>query len=268
MVCTDQITPLLITFNEAPNIARVLEKLRWAHRIVVVDSGSTDGTLDIIARFPMVEVVHRAFDSFAEQCNFGLQLIRTEWVLSLDADYELSDQLISELRELKGAGVAGYRAPFIYRIFGRPLRGSLYPPRVVLYRVRDGRYANEGHGHRVSISGAIGNLRAPIYHDDRKPLSRWFHSQQNYARLEAEYLLKTPGEKLTRNDKIRRAGWPAPLFVLFYTLFAKGCILDGWPGWFYALQRLIAETMISLELLDRRFFEHRQAETAGGDGRP
>src|SRR5262249_19792166 len=111
----DEITPLLITFNEAPNVMRVLDKLKWAKRIVVVDSGSTDGTLDLIAQFPQAEFVHRAFDSFAEQCNFGLTLIRSEWVLSLDADYELSDELVRELHDLRETGVAGYRASFVYR---------------------------------------------------------------------------------------------------------------------------------------------------------
>ena len=68
----DGITPLLITFNEAPNIARTLDKLGWARRIVVVDSGSSDGTLEILARYPQVALFTRVFDNFADQCNFGL----------------------------------------------------------------------------------------------------------------------------------------------------------------------------------------------------
>ncbi len=95
-------------------------------------------------------------------------------------------------------------------------------------------------------------LAGVIYHDDRKPLARWFDSQQRYARIEARYLLETPSAKLTRSDRIRRLGWLAPIGVLFYSLFVKGCILDGWPGWYYALQRLCAETLIALEILDRR----------------
>ena len=66
----DTVTPLLITFNEIHNIERTLAKLDWAARIVVIDSGSTDGTLDILAKEPRVDVVRRPFDSFAEQCNF------------------------------------------------------------------------------------------------------------------------------------------------------------------------------------------------------
>src|SRR6516165_2599530 len=87
----DGITPILITFNEAPNIARTLDKLTWARRIVLVDSGSTDGTLEILARYPRIALFSRAFDNFADQCNFGLAQVQTKWALSLDADYELSD---------------------------------------------------------------------------------------------------------------------------------------------------------------------------------
>jgi glycosyltransferase involved in cell wall biosynthesis len=249
----EQITPLIITLDEAPNIERTLEKLRWARRIVVVDSGSTDGTLEMVARHPQADVVHRPFDSFAAQCNFGLAQIDTEWALSLDADYELSDELVRELLRLTDeAGVSGYRASFVYRVHGAPLSGALYPPRTVLYRTKLARYLDEGHGHRVSISGQIKALRGPIYHDDRKPLSRWLASQQSYARLEVDYLSNTPKDSLSRTDRVRLAMIPAPLLVLFYVLILKGCILNGWPGWFYALQRLLAETMIALELMDRR----------------
>jgi glycosyltransferase involved in cell wall biosynthesis len=83
----EAITPLIITFDEAPNIARTLDKLAWARRIVIVDSGSTDGTVDVVACYPQVSLFKRAFDSLADQCNFGLAQVESEWVLSLDADY-------------------------------------------------------------------------------------------------------------------------------------------------------------------------------------
>jgi glycosyltransferase involved in cell wall biosynthesis len=247
------ITPLVITFNEIENIGRTLNRLTWAKRIVVIDSGSTDGTLELARRHPQVEVVHRAFDSFAEQCNFGLAQIASEWVLSLDADYELSEALAAEIQALTPAPeTQGYRARFVYRIWGKPLRGTLYPPRVVLYRKTAGRYVNEGHGHRLAIEGRVDPLRGVIFHDDRKPLSRWLDSQRRYAAREAEHLLSSPPEALGTNDRVRLSGWLAPLLVLPYVLFAKGCLFDGAPGWFYALQRLLAEVVIALELLDRR----------------
>lgn len=247
------ITPLLITYNEEANIDRALEKLSWADRIVLVDSGSTDATLDIAARIPQVEIFIRAFDSFADQCNFGLAQVNSEWVLSLDADYILSDALVNELLVMQEPrGVDGFRIRFTYCIYGRPLRGSLYPPRTSLYRAARAKYVNEGHGHRVVVDGRVGSLVNVISHDDRKSLSRWGRSQLGYAEREADYLFASKGENLSRADRIRRLGWLAPLVILPYTLIIKGCLWDGAPGWYYALQRLFAEVIISLEILDRR----------------
>jgi glycosyltransferase involved in cell wall biosynthesis len=264
----EQITPLLLTYNEAPNIARTLAKLSWARRIVVIDSGSTDATLDLLRNYPQAHVIGHAFADFATQCNFGLTQVQTPWVLSLDADYELSDALVAEIGALADkSDVAGYRARFVYRIYGRPLRGSLYPPRTVLYRKDKAHYRNEGHGHRVGIAGEVKALRHVIYHDDRKPLARWFASQQRYAAEEARHICAKPPHELTRVDRLRRMAWPVPLGVLFYALFAKGCILDGWAGWFYALQRLIAETLIALSVLDRRLRGGATSEQGGAPRR-
>jgi glycosyltransferase involved in cell wall biosynthesis len=249
----NQITPLVITYNEAPNIRRTLDKLFWARRIVVIDSGSTDDTLEFARSYPQVEVIQHPFADFASQCNFGLTQVSSSWVLSLDADYELSDELVKELQALAPpASAGGYRTRFVYRIYGRSLRGTLYPPRTVLYRRERAIYRNEGHGHRVIIQGDVRDFDGVIYHDDRKPLARWFESQQRYAKLEADFLLSPGGNALKRTDKLRLRAWLAPMGVLFYCLLAKGCLLDGWPGWYYVLQRVIAEAAIALEILDRR----------------
>lgn len=255
-----KITPLIIAYNEEQNIARTLDQLVWASRIVVVDSGSTDKTVEIARSYRQVEVLRRDFDDCASQWNFGNEQVNSEWVLSLDADYELSGDLMVELRGLNSNAAAdGYRAKFVYRIFGRPLRGSLYPPRVVLYRKVKAQYRNEGHTQRVVIAGTILPLSGVIFHDDRKPLARWLASQRRYAHDEAEHLLEPSRNKLGGIDRIRLAAWPAPLAIFFYTLIVKGCLLDGWPGWYYALQRLLFEIMLALEIIDRRLRRHARA---------
>lgn len=249
----DQITPLILTFNEAPNIRRTLDRLTWAHRIVVVDSGSTDDTRDILRGYPQADVIRHDFQDFASQCNFGLTQVTSPWVLSLDADYVLSDALISELHSLPPMdNVSGYRVRFIYCIQGRPLRASLYPPRIVLYQRNRAKYIQEGHAHRVTVSGKIIHLHGIIYHDDRKPLARWLASQQRYTTENVISLLSTPRAKLTRRDKLRLMIWPAPILVFLYSLIVKRCLLDGWAGWLYALQRAVAEALLSIELIDRR----------------
>jgi glycosyltransferase involved in cell wall biosynthesis len=249
----DQLTVLLITYNEESNIARTLEAVAWAKAILVVDSGSTDTTRAIISRFPQASIVERPFDTFATQCNFGLSKISTEWVLSLDADYELTTELSQEIKALAPPlDVTGFTVNFTYCIYGRPLRATLYPPRCVLYRRVKARYRDEGHGHRVTVDGRKAQLLGRIRHDDRKPLARWFDSQQRYARVEADHLLSATAGDLGGSDRIRLKGWLAPLVVFAYTLFCKRCILEGWPGWLYVLQRTLAEIILAIEIVDRR----------------
>jgi glycosyltransferase involved in cell wall biosynthesis len=258
-----QTTAMVITYNEGPNLRRCLDRLLWAPRIVVIDSGSTDETLDVARQYSQVDILERPFDDFATQCNFGLARIETRWVLSLDADYQLSEALVAEISALREDDVAGYSAAFLYRMYGRPLRGSLYPPRVVLYRKDAATYRNEGHAHRVMIAGRVAALRGKILLDDRKPHARWFASQQHYARREADYLLATPRTGLGWADRVRLMGWPAPILVFFHTLIVKRCALDGWAGWLYVLQRTFAEIALALEIVDRRVRNRALAEASG-----
>lgn len=245
------ITPLILTYNEERNIERVLAGLDWARQIVVVDSGSTDATLSMLGNDPRVTVLTRPFDSFAAQCNFGLTQIRTEWVLSLDADYVCGDSFAREIETFsEDPGEAGFAAEFNYCIAGRPLRGTLYPPRTVLYRRERARYENDGHGHRVSITGPIGRLASPIRHDDRKPLSTWLRAQERYADRELEKLTASSRVEWSLADRLRRRKWIMPLATPFYCLIGKGLILDGWRGWFYAAQRTYFEILLALKLHD------------------
>src|SRR5918995_790421 len=125
------VTALILTFNEAPNLERTLDRLTWAEQIVIVDSFSSDATKAIAARYPNVRFFERSFTTHGEQWNFGLQQtgIRTEWVLALDADFVLTNEMIAELSALAPPdGIDGYRASFSYCINGRALRSGVYPP--------------------------------------------------------------------------------------------------------------------------------------------
>jgi glycosyltransferase involved in cell wall biosynthesis len=255
------ITPLILTFNEAPNLRQTLQKLTWARQIVVVDSFSTDETEEVAKSFVQVRFVQRKFDTHSAQWNYGLDLCSTLWVLSLDADYVLSEELVRELQSWQptDSGVAWY-ARFRYCIQGRPLRGTLYPPRAVLFRKDRCRYEQDGHTQRLEIEGGTGWLQGYIDHDDRKPLDHWLAQQSRYALLEAKHLLETPAAELNRADRIRRKVILAPAFVFFYTLLGMGLILDGWAGWFYVLQRVLAEIMLSLRLIEAKMASGEKAE--------
>jgi glycosyltransferase involved in cell wall biosynthesis len=246
---------VILTFNEAPNLARTLGRLSWVADIVVVDSGSTDGTIDIAARDPRVRIFHRPFTTHAEQWNFAVHEtgITAEWVLALDADYVLSDDVIAEIQLLNaGADVDGFWAAFDYCVDGTPLRAAAYPPVVVLYRRGAGRYRQDGHTQRVVIDGELRRLNGRILHDDRKPLSHWLAAQSRYMQLEADKLRRTPAAALPWIDRARLAliVMPPAMFVYCYVL--RGGLLDGARGLYYALQRTAAELILSLYLVSWR----------------
>ena len=256
----NQITPLVLTFNEAPNLARTLDRLSWAKDIVIVDSMSTDATRVIASRYPAVRVFERPFTTHAEQWNFGLQQtgITTEWVLALDADFVMTTEAIGEISELSPPpAVAGYRAPFTYCVNGTPLRSGVYPPVTVLYRRDAAIYEQDGHTQRVRVDRMVVPLSSRILHDDRKPLSHWIASQVRYMRLEADKLESAPDSALANIDRLRKLLVVAPPLMFLRCLFIGGGILDGRAGLFYALQRATAELILSLSLVERKVFGRR-----------
>jgi glycosyltransferase involved in cell wall biosynthesis len=246
------ITPMILTWNEEDNIGRCLDRLDWAEDVVVVDSFSTDRTEEICGQFPNVRVVKQEFTSLAGQANFGLSHIRTPWVLSMDADYIVPLDFVVLLEEFDSTDLNAAFACFTYCIFGKPLRGTLYPPRLVLHRTHDVHYEQDGHAHRVVVGGECGFLPMKIDHDDRKPITRWFASQAVYARQEAEKLASADIRRLSRQDRLRAKAWIAPWLVVVWCLLVRRCALDGRAGLYYTFQRMIAETMLAVCLLDNR----------------
>ncbi len=251
----DRITPVILTYNEAPNIGRTLQSLTWAREIVVVDSFSTDDTPDIIRQFSNARIVERAFSNHADQWNFAAFQtgIASDWILALDADYLLPPTAIDELRSLDPNGaIDGHRAAFRYCVWGEPLRSALYPPVTVLFRKAKGSFYQDGHTHRLRLDGAIAQLKEPFLHDDRKTLSHWLAAQDRYMRLEAEHIAETSWSKLNFSDRARR--WPpfAPFVVFLQCYLIKGGVLDGRAGLYYALQRMLAEALLALRLIERK----------------
>jgi glycosyltransferase involved in cell wall biosynthesis len=246
------ITPVILTYNEDANIERNLAALSWAQRVVVVDSGSTDQTVALVRRHANAVLFSRPFDSHANQWNYALNEtgIDTPWVLVLDADHIVTDALSAELRGLTPAqDDAGFRADFCYCIDGRPLRASIYPASIVLFRRGAGYFVQDGHTQRLVCSGKIGRLQGKLLHDDRKSHERWLQSQARYMTLEAAKLKGKRWSELDWADRLRQLRIVAPPVVLLYCLFGRGLLLDGRAGLRYALQRTKAEAILSMILL-------------------
>jgi Glycosyltransferases involved in cell wall biogenesis len=255
MAMLERITPLILTRDEEANIGRTLAQLAWAREIVVVDSLSTDATVAIARQFANVRVVQRRLDSHAAQWRFGVEQVTTDWVLTLDADYFVSEMFVREIASLDPPpDVAGYEATFVYAVNGRPLRATLYTPRVVLLRRGAFEIWQDGHTQRVRVQGRVERLQARLTHDDRKDLRRFVDRQKTYMRKEAQKLRATPWRALPLSGRLRKLRVVSPFAVVLYTLFAKGTILDGAGGLRYAFERFLAESILSIELFRKPQF--------------
>lgn len=253
----NNITPLVLTYNESPNIRRTLNSLQWASEIIIIDSFSDDDTLKILEIDPKVRVIQRKFDDHTSQWNFGLEHVKTKWVLSADADYVFTKELVREIETLKEEDlIDGYFIPFKYCVFGKALKGTILPPRQALFKKLCSRYIKDGHTQLLEVDGQSENLKNYILHDDRKPLSRWLWAQDKYMIIEAEKLYNTSSAELSFGDKIRKKIFFAPFVIFFYCLIMKRGILDGYRGWFYAFQRTFAELLLSMRLIGKQINEN------------
>jgi len=255
-----KITPLILMWNEEENIGRVLDKLKWAERVVIVDSYSTDGSIAVAQGYDNVSIYSNKFTDHATQWNFGLceTGIESPWVFAMDADYLLTDELVGELATLEPKPeTCGFYARFRYAIHGKVLRHALYPPVAALFRRSSARYRQQGHTQRLFVDGEVETLKGFVIHDDRKPLLRWLSSQDKYSALECAHLLGARWSDLRWQDRIRLWIFIAPWLVPLYFLFLRGGLFDGYHGWLYALQRGIAEAVLSIKLVEHRIIRKK-----------
>ena len=246
----DQITPVLLTFNEAENIGRTLSHLGWAKEIVVVDSQSTDETVSILRRFNQVRVFQRSFSTHGDQWRYAIEEtgITTAWILRLDADYQVTEALVTEMAALDpGAPVCAYKIGFDYAIFSRRLLSSLYPANTILLRRDRFSVRDKGHTEVWSVNGPVEILKARVIHDDWKSMEHWTAAQGRYMRRELDRLSRN---QVGMRDWLRLRPPLMPIVMLFYCLLVKGLIFNGRAGIFYTLQRVVAEAVLSLMVLE------------------
>jgi hypothetical protein len=176
--------------------------------------------------------------------------IATDWLLRLDADYQVSDALVAELARLDpNAAVSAYRVKFDYAVFSRKLRSSLYPPKTVLLRKGCFTVWDKGHCDAWDVHGPVVTLNASIVHDDWKPVSQCLIGEAQCLQRELGWIHIHKGG-LVRWLRVRPPLMPIAVFL--YCLFGKGLILNGRAGLFYALQRMVAEAVLSLMVLEEK----------------
>lgn len=180
------LTVTLITLNESANLVPALESVAWADEIVVVDSGSTDGTVDLARQFTD-RVIVRDWPGYAAQKNHAASLARFDWIFSLDADERVTAELRDEMRALLASGPPrpGYRMPRVSHYLGRWIRSTDWYPdyQLRLYDRRRARWEGRHVHESVRTDGEPGHLRSDLEHYPYRDVSHHLATIDRYSTL-------------------------------------------------------------------------------------
>jgi glycosyltransferase involved in cell wall biosynthesis len=265
---------VLLTYNEEANIDRALGSVSgWARQVCILDSFSTDATLEIAAHYPCVIKQH-TFTDFASQRNYALiQLpIESEWILFLDADEWLPEPLKDEIASLlRGTPPHdGYYLKWRLMWMGTWIRRGYYPTWILrLFRRGRARCEDRRVNEHIVVDGTVGRLHNDFVHEDRKSLSDWIRKHDDYARREAEELIRRGAgdvhaipARLSRSQAerkrwIRERVWNRlpplvrPWLYFAYRYLLAGGFLDGRMAFSYHfLQALWFPMLIDIRYLE------------------
>jgi glycosyltransferase involved in cell wall biosynthesis len=222
-----KISATIITYNEERNIARVIESLRCCDEIVVVDSGSSDRTCELAEKLG-AKVYDSPWPGYAKQKNLAAEKSSNDWILSLDADEALSENLEAELWRIKKGGPKfdAYTMPRLAQYLGRwILHSGWYPDRKVrLYHRDKANWVGEFVHESVHTAGTVGHLEGQILHYTCESLAEHIHTLDRYTTLAAEQIIYQK-RKITLARIIFDPPWT---FVRTY--FLKAGFLDGLEG--------------------------------------
>ncbi len=270
---------LILTMNEEANIASCLQSVGWCRDVVVLDSGSTDRTREIAAGHG-ARVVVRPFDDYAAQRNFGLRDIPYEnpWLLMLDADERVGDELAQEVQSAIGAAAPGtclYRMRRKDFLYGTWIRGSGGYPTWFPRLARVGRvWVERPINEEYRTDGGVGELRGHLHHYPfNKGFGAWIEKHNRYSSMEAELLERAEGavasaprlaglfsaDPLARRRVLKRLVYALPmrpLLVFFGGYLLRLGILEGRAGLTFSLLRAWYEFAIDCK---RREIRRRRA---------
>ena len=241
------ISVFLITRNEEARLPRTLAALDWADQIVVVDSGSTDGTEEI-AQAAGAEFYHRDWAGYGPQKVFAEGLCRNDWVLNIDADEVVTPELAAEMQAVaaSGADPAGYNIRILNVYPGdqkpRPFANDYNVVR--FYHRAAGGYRDHALFDRVVLTGPERQLKAPIHHHALMSFHHFVEKENAYSTYVAQV-----AERRSRAGLIVRLVFEMPLsFLKFY--FLRRHVFGGWKGFMFALSAAFCRALRLAKLLE------------------
>jgi glycosyltransferase involved in cell wall biosynthesis len=226
-----KLSVIIITKNEAENIRSCLESVKWADEIIVVDSGSSDATVEICRELG-AHVYEHDWPGFGMQKNRALSYATHEWVFSLDADERVTADLQAQLiKAMEDGGKDGFYVPRLSQFCGKFIRHSGWYPDYVLrlFRRTRGRFSEDIVHERVILEGDAGRLTSPLLHYSYLNDADVHRKTEQYAKAGAVQMMKN-GKTTTLAGANLRAGW-----AFIRTYFLRLGFLDGTAGFKIAL---------------------------------
>ena len=217
---------VIITLNAAQQIESCLQSVVFADEIIVVDSGSTDATTEIALKCG-ARLFNQPWLGFGRQKQFAVEQARHDWVLCLDADERVSDELRTHiLQMLQQPSTSAYKMARSNRFMGRFLRyGEGYPDwSLRLFDRRSARWSDDSVHEKVLTNAVIGTLKGDLLHESAEDLATYLDKQNRYTTIQAETLFGA-GRRAHLGHLIFS---PAVRFLRFY--FVRLGLLDGVPG--------------------------------------
>lgn len=226
-----KISAIIITKNEESNLERCLRSVSWVDEIIVVDSESTDRTVEIAKSFK-AKIFYPEWKGFGPTKQYALDQAGGEWVLSIDADEEVSFTLKNEIKQLleNEPDCDGYRVPRKTQLLGRWILHSGWYPDYVLRLIKKdaGRFTQVLVHEKIEVEGKIGNLHNPLMHYSYPTLEDYLRKLDQYSTLGAEELFAA-GKKFSPLQMI----FKPPLSFIKKFVFQRGW-RDGWEGFLIA----------------------------------
>jgi len=223
----------IICFNEERNIKNCLESASWADEIIVVDSGSTDGTIEIVKQYD-TELFHRPWTGYVDQKNYAFSKAGGDWILSLDADEMVSMRLREEISNILALSnsVDGYRIPRLSFYQNQWIKHCGFYPDKQLRLVKHGKgdWVGGRVHERVEVKGSVGELRNDILHYPYKgSIVGQLQTLNNFTTLQAEDLYEQ-GKRFHFILLLFR-----PFFKFLEVYILKKGFLDGLAGFIIAV---------------------------------
>ena len=253
----------IITLNEAEHIAPAIESASWADEIVVVDSGSTDGTADI-ARTAGARVLTREWSGYVDQKNFAAEAASNDWIFSLDADERIPPALAEEVRGLIASDppVHGYRGPRVTYHLGRWIRTTDFYPdyQTRLYDRRFARWRGRYVHESVAVDGPAGRLNNDLEHYSFSDLRDQIKRINQYSTLSALQMY----EAGRRTGPVEILVHPPAAFLRNYVL--RRGFLDGTAGLTISLVNAWGVGLKFMKLWELQRTPRNQFPTPKSDG--